>query len=39
MSVAKRFLMDIPDMDDSVKNNVAEHMAFVHLSVGDESKR
>ena len=39
MGVANRFLMDIPDMDNDVKNNIAKHMASVHLLVADESKR
>ena len=39
MSVAKRFLADIADMDESTKDNLAQHMAFAHMSVAKESKR
>ena len=39
MSVAKRFLVDVPDVDDNLRESLAQHMAFVHLSVKEESKR
>jgi dynein heavy chain len=39
VSVAKRFLVDIPDVDDGLRDSIAQHMAFVHLSVTEESKR
>ena len=37
MAVANRFVADIPDLDDKVKESLAQHMAFVHTSVGDAS--
>lgn len=39
VSVAKRFLLDIPDVEDSARESLAQHMAFAHLSVAEESKR
>ena len=37
MAVANRFVADIPDLDDKVKESLAQHMAFVHTAVGDAS--
>ena len=38
MSVAERFLVDIPDTDTELRENIAQHMAFAHLSVAQSSK-
>jgi len=37
LAVANRFVSDIPDLDDKVKESLAQHMAFVHTAVGDAS--
>lgn len=39
VSVAGRFLRDIPDLDESTRTNVANHMAFSHQSVTQASQR
>lgn len=39
VSVASRFLTDIPDVDEATRNNIANHMAFAHQSVTDASLR
>lgn len=33
VSVAHRFLNDVPKMSDELRKSVAEHMAFAHQSV------
>lgn len=33
VSVAQRFLVDIPDIEDDVRDNISTHMAFVHTEV------
>jgi dynein heavy chain, axonemal len=33
VSVANRFLVEIPDIDDDVRSNMAAHMAYVHTEV------
>jgi dynein heavy chain, axonemal len=33
VSVANRFLVEIPDIDEDVRANIAAHMAFVHTEV------
>ena len=38
VSVAERFLVDIPDTDSELRGNIAQHMAFTHLSVAQASK-
>lgn len=35
--MAQRFLVDIPDMEDDVRVNIASHMAFVHTEVTSAS--
>ena len=35
VSVAQRFLNNIPNLDDEVQENVAYHMAFVHQAVAE----
>ena len=37
--VAERSLMEIPDVDPKLRESIAQHMAYVHLSVAEESKR
>ena len=37
VSVANRFLGEIPDLDEEVKENIAYHMALAHLSVTEGS--
>lgn len=37
VSVANRFLVEIPDIDDEVRGNIASHMAFVHTEVTSAS--
>ena len=37
IAVANRFVADIPDLDDKLKESLALHMAYVHTSVGDAS--
>ena len=39
VSVASRFLSDIPDLDQEVRENIDYHMAFVHDTVGEASER
>ena len=39
VSVAGRFLRDIPDLDDKLRANIADHMAFSHQSVTQASQR
>lgn len=39
IGVADRSLMEIPDIDAPLRQNIAEHMAFVHVQVAEESKR
>lgn len=33
VSVARRFLVEIPDIEEDVRDNIAGHMAFVHTEV------
>ena len=35
VSVAQKFLQNIPDLEDEVQENVAYHMAFVHQAVAE----
>ena len=35
VSVAQRFLNDVPNLEDDVQENVAYHMAFAHNTVSD----
>ena len=37
--MAKRFLVDIPDTDEELREGIAQHMAFAHLSVAEASKQ
>lgn len=37
VSVANRFLVEIPDIEDEVRGNIAAHMAFVHTEVTSAS--
>ena len=37
VSVAQRFLADVPNVEDEVRENMAYHMAHCHLSVTDAS--
>jgi dynein heavy chain len=30
VSVAQRFLVDVPDVDESTRSTIAYHMAFAH---------
>lgn len=39
VSVATRFLVDIPDLRDDVRDSLSLHMAFAHLAVADASQR
>jgi ABC-type dipeptide/oligopeptide/nickel transport system ATPase component len=39
VSVARRFLQDIEDLDERLMLDIAEHMAEVHLSVNEASER
>ncbi len=39
VSVAQRFLADIPNVDDDVRGNIALHMAFAHQCVTEASVR
>ena len=39
VSVASRFLTDIPDVDEAMRSNIAHHMAYAHQSVTDASQR
>ena len=39
VGVAGRSLMGIPDVGAQLRESIAQHMAFVHLSVAEESKR
>ncbi|KAK9808985.1 hypothetical protein WJX72_007373 [[Myrmecia] bisecta] len=39
VSVAARFLVDIPALAEDVRENIAYHMAFAHQSVADASQR
>ena len=39
MSVATRFLVDIPDVQADVRESLSLHMAFAHLAVADASQR
>ncbi len=39
VSVATRFLVDIPDVQADVRDSLALHMAFAHLAVADASQR
>eukprot|EP00899_Mesostigma_viride_P009330 jgi/Mesvir1/18399/Mv14277-RA.1 len=38
VSVAGRFLADIPNIPDEVRENMTHHMAFVHMAVKDASQ-
>lgn len=31
--------MEVPDVDSKLRESIAQHMAYVHLSVAEESKR
>lgn len=37
--MAGRFLQDLPECDDKLKDAIANHMAFCHESVTEASKR
>lgn len=37
--VAERSLMEVRNVDAQLRESIAQHMAFVHLSVAEESKR
>ncbi len=37
--VAERSLISVPGVDAQLRESIAQHMAFVHLSVAEESKR
>ena len=37
VSVAQRFLVDIPDIEDDVRDNIGAHMAYVHTEVTNAS--
>ncbi len=39
VSVATRFLVDIPDIQAEVRDSLSLHMAFAHLAVADASQR
>ena len=39
MSVASRFLVDIPAIDIELRDNIAQHMAFAHEAVNEASQR
>ena len=39
VSVARRFLADVPDLGDELRESVAQHMAFAHQSVGAASHK
>eukprot|EP00201_Polytomella_parva_P017476 CAMPEP_0175071536 /NCGR_PEP_ID=MMETSP0052_2-20121109/19298_1 /TAXON_ID=51329 ORGANISM="Polytomella parva, Strain SAG 63-3" /NCGR_SAMPLE_ID=MMETSP0052_2 /ASSEMBLY_ACC=CAM_ASM_000194 /LENGTH=4543 /DNA_ID=CAMNT_0016338719 /DNA_START=12 /DNA_END=13643 /DNA_ORIENTATION=- len=39
VSVAQRFLADVPNVDDDVRNNIALHMAYAHQCVTEASMR
>ena len=39
VGVARRILSDIPEMSNKLLDSSAQHMAFVHMSIADESKR
>lgn len=39
VSVATRFLVDIPDIQAEVRGSLSLHMAFAHLAVADASQR
>ena len=39
VSVATRFLVDIPDIQADVRDSLSLHMAFAHLAVADASQR
>ena len=38
ISVAQRFLVSIPNIESSVRDNIAYHMAYAHESVTEASK-
>jgi len=38
IDVANRFLAEIEFPEDEIRNNIALHMAHVHLSIGDANK-
>lgn len=39
ISVAARFLTDVPGIDANLRESIAQHMAFAHQSVSSESAR
>lgn len=39
VSVASRFLVDIPGIDQDGRDSIADHMAFAHQSVAQASQR
>ena len=39
VGVARRILSGIPEMSDELQDCISEHMASVHLTIADESKR
>jgi dynein heavy chain len=39
VSVAARFLVDIPGLPDDMRENIAYHMAFAHKSLDEASQR
>lgn len=39
VNVARRFLADVPDLSDTLRESVAQHMAFAHQSVTVASRK
>ncbi|PNW78281.1 hypothetical protein CHLRE_09g403800v5 [Chlamydomonas reinhardtii] len=39
VSVAQRFLVDVPNMEEVVRENIAYHMAYAHQCVSEASER
>jgi dynein heavy chain len=39
VSVAQRFLADVPALDEGVRDNLAYHMAYAHQCVSEASER
>lgn len=39
VSVAQRFLADVPNVDESVREQIALHMAYAHMCVSEASVR
>jgi dynein heavy chain len=38
ISVAERFVSELENIDDTIKKNLAQHMAFEHLSAGEQGR-